>query len=315
MKALPFFFALILLFGCTKEVQIDIPGYEEQIVVDGQIELGGPPFILLSSTKDIYSPTDLQSYLNGFISGAIITVSNGTKTVQLQETCSNDLPPGSEVFAAELFGVPAEDLGNFQICGYTTFDTDLWGEVGKTYDLTVSYDGKTYTSSTTLEESVPFDSVYWKPDGKQTEYGFSWVTLSDPGNRSNAYFWEVKRINKNTEGNERDPLFTRVFAPVFDDEFFNGTTFDFGYENPMSFSDIDAPDAARGYYKVGDTVVIKFSSLDREVFDYFEKKYIQLSNGGSPFAVPANIPSNIKGGALGVWAGFSSHYDTLVCEN
>ena len=101
-----------------------------------------PPFVLLSKTSDIYSPTDLQSYLNGFISGAIVTVSNGTKTVQLDEVCSDNLPPGSEDIAAEFFNIPADELGNFHICGYTSFDPDIFGEVGKSYDLSVTYEGK-----------------------------------------------------------------------------------------------------------------------------------------------------------------------------
>ncbi|MFT5581468.1 MAG: hypothetical protein ACI9G9_000719, partial [Psychromonas sp.] len=114
---------LAFLSSCTKEVKIDIPGYEKQLVVDGQISTGTPPFVLLSTTKDIYSPTDLQSYLNGFVSGAKVTVNNGNKTVELIEVCSDNLPPGSEDAAAELFGIPAEDLGNVQICAYATFDT------------------------------------------------------------------------------------------------------------------------------------------------------------------------------------------------
>ena len=27
-----------------------------------------------------------------------------------------------------------------------------------------------------------------------------------------------------------------------------------------------------------------------------------------------NVPSNIQGGALGVWAGFAPVYDTLICK-
>lgn len=302
------------MVGCTKEVEIPIPGYEEQVVIDGRIEVDGPPFVLLSTTKDIYSPTDLEAYLNSFISGATVTVSDGENSVVLDEVCSDEVPPGFEPFVADLFGVPANQLSEVRICAYTTFNTNIFGEVGKTYSLTVEHDGQSFTSETTLVDPVPFDSVYWKPEDKEEQYGFSWVTLSDPANLYNAYFWEVKRINLDSTGNERDGLFTNTFNPVFDDEFFSGTTFDFAYENPMSFDDVDIPDAARGYYALGDTVVIKFSSLDRDVYEYYEKKYIQINNGGSPFAVPANIPTNIEGGALGVWAGFSPHYDTLICK-
>ena len=318
MKKLIYILPFFAFLACTKEVKIPIPGYEEQVVIDGTIEIDGPPFVLLSTTKDIYSPTDLQAYLNSFISGATVTVSDGENTVVLDEVCSDEVPPGFEPFVADLFGVPADQLGEVRICAYTTFDASIFGQQGKTYNLTVEYAGETYTSSTTLEAPIPFDSVYWKPEkttpSTEGQYGFSWVTLSDPADKYNAYFWEVKRINLDSAGNERDGLFTPTFNPVFDDEFFSGTTFDFAYENPMSFEDVDIPDIARGYYEVGDTVVIKFSSLDRDVYEYFEKKYIQINNGGSPFAVPANIPSNIEGGALGVWAGFAPHFDTLICK-
>ena len=50
---------LSLLQSCTKEIEIDIPGYKEQLVIDGSIETGMPPIVLISRSKDIYSPTNL----------------------------------------------------------------------------------------------------------------------------------------------------------------------------------------------------------------------------------------------------------------
>ena len=64
---------------------------------------------------------------------------------------------------------------------------------------------------------------------------------------------------------------------------------------------------------MGDTVVIKLSKMDRNVYEFLEKKYTQLATAGNPFATPTNIPNNISGGALGVWAGFSPSFDTLAC--
>ena len=52
----------------------------------------------------------------------------------------------------------------------------------------------------------------------------------------------------------------------------------------------------------------------RAVADFFEKKYNQMYSGGNPFATPTNIPTNIKGGALGIWVGYSPWFDTLVCQ-
>lgn len=66
-------FLLLLIMGlnsCSKEVKIDILGFEENLVIDGSIETGTPAIVLLSNSKDIYASTDINSYLSGFISFA-----------------------------------------------------------------------------------------------------------------------------------------------------------------------------------------------------------------------------------------------------
>jgi hypothetical protein len=302
-----------VLSSCTKEVEIDIPGYQEQLVIDGSIETGMPPLVLLSRSKDIYSPTNLQAFLEGFVTGATITVSNGTTSVQLEEVCTDNLPPGSEAIAAAIFGIPQSELVNYHLCAYTSFNTSIWGQVGKTYALTVSFEGKTFTSSTTIEQPSSLNTLYWKQDGDLTNYGYSWATLTDTPNNYDAYKWEVKRINAGIDGQPVDKVFTKTFSPVFDDDFFDGLTFNFFYENPTVWDDNTVPDEYKGYYKIGDTVVVKLSKMDRYVFNFMEKKYIQLATAGNPFASPTNIPTNIEGGALGVWAGYSPSFDTLIC--
>lgn len=307
-----FIAVLLLLSSCTKEVVIEIPGYEEQLVIDGRIETDQPPFVLLSKSKEVYAPTDLNSFLNGFVTGATVTVSDGTTTVQLDEICSNNLPPGTEQMAAAMFGISVADLANYNICAYTTFNTAIWGQVGKTYTLTVEYEGKTYTAETSILPPTTFDDLYWKPETDTPNHGFSWVTLTDPANQYDAYKWEIKRINTDSNGETIDQSFTPTFNPVFDDEFFNGLTFDFGYENPHAIGP-NVPEEYRFLYPLGDTVVIKLSKMDRNVYEYMEKKYTQLATAGNPFATPTNIPNNISGGALGVWAGYSPSFDTLAC--
>lgn len=108
--------------------------------------------------------------------------------------------------------------------------------------------------------------------------------------------------------------FSKPFGPYFDDRFFNGLSFEFAYENPMSFNDPNVSEDGRGYYSLNDTIVIKFSTLGEREFQFYDKKYNQIYSAGNPFATPVNIPTNIDGGALGVWAGFSPVYDTLICN-
>jgi hypothetical protein len=291
------------LNACSKEVKIDMPGFEEQFVIDGSIETGSPAIIFLSNTRDIYAPTDINSYLSGFISGATVIVSNGTITDTLIEICTDNLPAGFESIAEEFFGLPIDQLVNLHLCAYVS--TGLVGEVGKTYTLKVINNDKTYTSSTKIENPSALDNLYWKEQVNLPGYGFSWAKITDSPVMGDAYRWEVK--------NSGDLFYSKPFQSFTDDRFFNGLTFEFSVENPMSFRDSTIEDQYRGYYKLGDTIVVKFSKLGKKEFQFFEKKYNQIYSGGNPFATPTNIPTNIEGGALGIWAGFSPWYDTLIC--
>lgn len=302
------------LLACTKEVIIDIPGFEEQLVIDGFIETDQPPLVLISRSKDIYAPTDLNSFLSGFVSGAVVTMSDGTTTYVLDEVCTDNLPPGSEDIAAAIFGIPADELANYHLCAYTSFNPAAWGQVGKTYELTVNFEGKTYTGTTQILAPTALDSLWWEEEPDVPGYGFSYALLSDPPATYDAYKWEVKRLNTGIDGEPIDVRFTTTFNPVFDDEFVNGKTFEFFYENPMSFDDEELEDQYRGLYKQGDTVVVKLSKMDRGVYEFMIKKYTQIATTGNPFSSPTNIVSNLQGGCLGVWAGYSPWFDTLVCQ-
>jgi hypothetical protein len=292
------------LWSCTKEVKIDIPGYKEQLVVDGRIETGQPAIVLLSKSSNVYSSTNYESYLNSFVDDAIVVISNGTQTDTLTKICTDDLPPGLEQVAAGIFGIPVEILVNLHLCAYVSLN--MLGEVGKTYTIQISHQGKQYQASSKILNPTAPDSLYWKLEGNFTDRGFSWAKLSDPAATSDSYLWEVKYV--------QDPQFSKTFNPFFNDKFFNGLTFEFAYENPMSFNDPNGNDAYRGYYQLGDTIVVKLSKIGGKEYNYFEKKYNQIFSGGSPFAVPTNIPTNIEGGALGVWVAYSPWIDTLVCQ-
>lgn len=302
---------VVLLTACTKEVKVDIPGFETQVVVDGFIETGMPPFVLLSTSKNIYAESSLEAFLNGFISGAIVTVSDGTTTVQLEELCSSSLPPGMENIVAEFFGVTPEKLAEVNLCAYVSFDPAIFGQVGKTYTLNIKTGGKEFTAVTSLVQPVYLGNSYFKPEDEKPECGFIYHGLQDPSTPKDAYYYQVKRINLDSAGKERDPVFKKTFNFTFDDEFFNGLNFEFYYENPMSFSDKGIEDKHKGYYLRGDSIVVKFSKIDRGTYDFMVTKLLQLQTGGSPFSSPSNIKTNIKGGALGVWAGYSTTFDTL----
>ena len=314
MKTVSYFliFSTIFLSTCSKEVEIDIPGYVAEIVVDGTIETERNPLVLLSTSADIYSATDLTSYLSGFVYDADVKVTCESDTFNLQLYNVVDLPIESQYKLAEMLRLKKHsELLQIPIMVYST--TSLSGEVNKEYQLHVRHKEKEYTGSTKILPPTPLDSIYWKLEPETVEYGYSWAVLSDPPNQFDGYKWEVKRTNLNSNGLPKDDIFKRGRGGLFDDEYFDGLTFEFVYENPMNRKDSTHLKEYRRFYRLGDTVVVKFSKMDENVFSYYDAKFNQIANSGNPFATPINAPSNLSEGALGVWAAYSPYYDTLYC--
>lgn len=312
-KLVVYLFLLPLFFSCSKEVEIEIPGYQEQLVVEGRIETNGFPLVLLSKSQDVYSSTDLMAYLGSFISDATVSVSDGQQTIVLEVFTIADLPLESQKTIAEMLKLELHEVGFLPIPVFSSAVQSIKGEVGKTYTLTIEEGGKTYTGNTILLPPVPLQESYWKPSSDNPEYGLVVGRLVDPPNQYNAYKWEAKRITPQANGQPLDTLFRRAPGSYFDDRFFDGITFEFDTYNRQRRKNESHLEEFRRYYRQGDIVVAKFSRLDRNVFEFYNKMNEQQENMGNPFAVPVNAPSNISG-ALGVWAGVSPWFDTIVCE-
>lgn len=313
LSTLPLFVFGILLNSCSKDVVLKIPPFEEKIVVDGRIETGLPPLVILTKTQDLYGPSGIDALAGSFVNDAIITVSDGTNTVTLTEICANDIDPELLPIVSEILGIDPEVLAELNFCAYVSFEATFVGEINKTYSLNIQVGGEVYTSETTLFPVPIVDSLYYKLEPNLTEHGFGYCVLNDNSSIYNGYFFQMRRIHLNLQGEPADAFFQTSSSSAFDDTFFNGLVFDFVFSNIGSRRDDETPDEFRGYFKTNDTVVIKFSSLDYNTFKFHELKFIQMASGASPFASPTYIPTNIEGGAIGCWAGFSPRYDTLIC--
>ena len=303
-------FLLIAFFSCTKEVNIDIPNYQNQLVVDGIIETGGNPIVLLSQSANIYETSDLAAYLSRFVYDAQLNVISGNDTFPLSLFTIAELPIDSQKKVAEMLRLDWNEALLLPIKVYSS--TALIAQANMSYTLEIKYQGKSFKGTTHLPNPTPLDSIYWKPVAGNMEYGYSWARLSDPANQFDGYKWEVKRINVKANGEELDNIYKRGYGGFFSDQFFDGQTIEFYYENPLKRKDTTHLKEFKRMYRLGDSVVVKFSKMDQQVFTFYDKKYAQLNSASSPFSTPINVPSNIPG-LLGVWAGFSPCYDTLYC--
>lgn len=291
------FFGLLLLtfVSCEKNITVDLPDPESKIVVDGYIEKGLPPYVLLSRSSGYFDPVSPGSINNLPVSDAVVLIYDGADTVQLVEidTSFNGLTIRGFYAALD----PVSNLPT------------MTGLEGREYHLHITTtDGDVITSFAKLHTSIPLDSTWFKIQDGKDSLGFVWARLSDPDTTGNCYRWFAKRITK-------DEGFIAPSGSPFDDRFINGQSFDFAYnrgeiQNSTSEDDDNEED---GFFKVGDTIIVKFTTVDRATYEFWRDAENQAGNNGSPFAVPSNIKSNITGG-LGLFATYSAFIDTVYTQ-
>ncbi len=277
-----FLISLSWMFAsCEKDITVDLPVPEEQIVVEGYINPGKPAYVFISKTAPFFAPYDNASLLNYTIRNAIVTISDGVDTDTLL--------------------APVPDIG------YLYVSPGMVGEVGKNYFLKIqTADGKTLTSITTIKPVIPLDSVWFQTQPLLDSLGWMWARLTDPLAAGNNYRWFAKRLGKDVD-------FIAPIGSVFEDKFFNGLSFEFAYNRgqvPNSLAE-DDNNEEEGYFKRGDTIVVKFASITNESYEFWRAAETQSSSNGSPFASPAPLKTNINGG-IGIWEGFAYTLDTVI---
>lgn len=310
--------AVALLVGCEKEITVELPEVEQRLVVEGVIEPGMPPYVILTRTQSYFDPLDPQAIANGFVRGAHITVDNGNGPVVLDQLCSSSLPDSLRAIFSELTGIDPSLVNYLDICVYSTANTAVFGEVGRTYSLRVEAEGKVLTSITTIPQPVPLDSVWFKLALQRPgddSLGFAWARLSDPDTMGNHYRWMARRVNHRADGSVKDPTFISPLGNTFEDKYVNGLTFDFNFIRGRQFYSDQEEDnnEEQGYFKVGDTIAVKFVSIGYAEHEFYTSYDENVGSQGDLFGTPVNARSNIQGG-LGIWAGWGVYADTIVCQ-
>jgi hypothetical protein len=279
------------LAGCEKEVHINLASSPTQVVVQGAVETGVPPYVFLSSTIGFFSKLDLNSLENSFLHGANITVSDGSKTVTLREY-TFDTGSSSKFY---IYSIDTSNLSNLML-----------GEVGKFYTLSITYNGQTYTSVTKIPAPKGLDSMWFDtpiftskktPDSAKQLY----VNYTDPDTVGNFVRYFTQRNSEQS-------------YPVdqFNDEVVNGKPLT---KIPLYAGFNQTADANRDsleYFYKGDTVILKWSEIDRKVYNFWNSYAYALNALGNPFASPINLQTNMTNGALGIWGGYGSVSYTIV---
>ena len=308
------FLFCFFLISCEKDITVDLPKGEDKLVVEGWIEQGSPAFVILTKSAPYFDKTDLASFQNSFVKGATVIVSDGVLNDTLLEFCSNDYTDAELMQLAPFIGISYETLRSVNYCLFTYnyhAAPVIIGEVGKNYTLKIFWNGSVYTSITQIPYLVPLDSAWFKvePEEKELGLGYMHAHITDPDSVGNNYNWKAKRLGK-------DESFLEPLGASVDDRLINGKSFEFGYDRHRE-ENSDKPDEKepyQGFFQVGDTVVIKWSSIDKAHYEFLLTYESSILSAGNPFASPSTIKTNIIGNALGVWGGFGVTYDTVYAK-
>ena len=305
-------YILLILFSCTKEIEIPIENQSKQFVVTGHIEKGKPATVLLQRSLPYFDPIilDLNDPLNSIIFKSLVN----NATIRL--TTSNG---ESEILT--------EVIPNVNDTWFYNYTGTIIGQEGVSYRLEIEKEDTTLWAITTIPElpEINEDNLrfLYRPD--DSAYCYLAGTLTDPDTIGNCY-----RAFSKTSSNDwgEDPFFMPMLEQDgnYNDEYINGWE-DFSFpmykgrgfwqewgkqEDETTDEEVDGSSGATtGFWNIGDEVQVKWSAVDRGSWDFWIS--LQYNNPGGPFGSPAQAKTNINGG-LGVWGGSSSQYITRIAN-
>lgn len=309
MKAKNIILAHLIIFGfiaCEKEYIPNLPTQSDDIVVEGYIEAGEnatPAYVILTKSLPFFK--EIKNTDNLFVTGAEVWVGNGKDSVKLQEFCWKDLTPDVRSQAAKAFGIDLDSVtANFNFCVYLDFAQRMKGEADKTYNLHIkTTEGKVLTAQTTIPRRIPIDSA---------------IFIKPPGINNNDTMAQMRAYAKDPKGADFYRYFTSVngsayiagASSVTDDAFFDGmnTKFNLFKSEPR---DAETDPSVFGLWKRGDTISVKFCTIDKAHFNFWNTLEYNANSGG-PFSAYTRVKHNIVGG-MGIWGGYNASYlDTIV---
>lgn len=284
------FIGICVLWACEKTIQVQPVQQVAKLVVEGRIESGEAPIIVLSSSLNYFSGIDSATLNNSYVHGAKITINNGTASYLLKEYTQ-------PVTAGYNFYYYTNDQSN-PSAGFI-------GEFGKNYSLVIETGGQTYHSSTTIPLlTKKIDSLWWKkaPNNADTTKVVLMSRVTDPPRLGN-YIRYFTSVNNNG--------FLAGLNSVFDDQIIDGKTYDIQVEQGVTKNE-KLNTENYGFFKRGDTVIVKFCNIDKASFDFWRTWEFSYQSVGNPFSSPGKVISNIDNSGLGSFCGYAVQYRGLI---
>ena len=306
-------FALVAACNLERDIDINLPEYESQIVLESYLEAGQPLRVLLTeslSYTDLPTSTPLDENI------LVTTSFNGQELIlPLQEMEALLVTPGDtlaeqqfESFksAIELLGLISDasvtithdgithtltegiyfDVENFKIYNYGSSFIVPEGDESD-FSIEVNSRDRTAEATARLLPAIAIDSIVYTFNATDTLAAIqAWFT--DDASMDNYY----RVLIHNGVLGQTDQDF------AINDRFFNGDPVPFG----SNFE-----------FGIGDTAIVTIFHIEEYYHDFLETYQEAFFANGNPFAQPVQIVSNVAGG-LGIFTGLSYARDSVIIE-
>ncbi|MFD2573722.1 DUF4249 domain-containing protein [Spirosoma soli] len=263
MKAqLLFIFGLLFVVGLTScETVIDakLDQGPTQLSVDGTItDQPGPQTIRLTQTAAYF-----DNRTPPIASGATVTVSDNT---------------------GKRFTFTDPDNDGYYVWQPAAKDT--LGRIGRTYSLSIVFQGETYTATSKMNRVPSVDSIIFRkekinPLSSTEGYQAEFFARDFPGATD---YYRVRYFRNGTLQNKARDIIT------LKDASFPGSADTDGLVFIRPFRQSVNPDSL---YNLNDSLKVEIQSLTGEAFEFWQQLSNQITNGGLFATPPANVPTNI----------------------
>jgi hypothetical protein len=306
--------ALVVLLGltsCEREIDFDLAASDPKLVVEGIIENGDFPRVVLTNSTGFFDKIDVGSLK--FVSGATILVTDLTTgyKIPLQEYAFK-FPTGTGTDSVSYVAYAP----NFVAQPYDS----LLGQLEHSYRLDITSNGKSYSAVTKIPNVKGFDSTWLEPfdNNKPADPAKRLrVIYKDPDTAGNCTRYQTQ-VLRSTKLDYLDEEYLSTFGSVFNDNFTNGQRLpfylDLGYSRRFSFTDTAQARFLGEQQKIfpGDTVNIKWMPIDFNTYRFWETLEYSRNSVGNPFAAPTKLQGNLSNGAIGYWGGYGTKIISII---
>lgn len=270
------------MLSCNDDLFLQLPEPDDKIVIEGWIDNGQYAKVLLTRNSPYFSSIDSASLRGLVLTTAKVTLTDGENSeILILRRNDNYFPP------------------------YIFEGNEIKGETGKVYTITAEYGGKAAWATTTIPPPVSLDTLFFILNENSDSLGSLHLEFTDPPEDKNYYRVLLKCGNK-------DKRYMSPMIMALDDNLFSGQAFGFSVSRgPESL----ITSQGNRYFAIGDTVSVKFCSIDKASYEFWSTFQDEVMNAGNPFAASlSGIFTNIQGDGLGVWGGYGVSYYTLIIK-